>query len=182
MIISVNDLKEKYSDYTFDKDDSILERRLTSLESKIRNYTSNGFYNKDVKATCVSNGAILTPVDSTFEGFNVGDTVEVYNIGYGKGLYIIDSVTDEAMTLANCELAVGIMNVIKVEYPIDLIEGCVELLNYDLNVKPNLRQGVASESISRHSVSYVQRTESNTTIGYPSELLTFLKPYMEWKC
>jgi hypothetical protein len=36
---------------------------------------------------------------------------------------------------------------------------------------------VASETISRHSVTYVDQTGDNTIMGYPVALMGFLKPY-----
>ena len=40
------------------------------------------------------------------------------------------------------------------------------------------KAGIASESISRHSVTYVDQTEENTTLGFPAMLTGFLQPYM----
>jgi hypothetical protein len=38
---------------------------------------------------------------------------------------------------------------------------------------------VASETISRHSVTYVDQTGENTIMGYPVALMGFLKPYIK---
>lgn len=182
MIISVNNLLTDFSDYDFSKyNQAVLQRRLSAIEQKVRAYTENGFYLKPIKARCTYDGDVLIPYKDVFVGFKEGDTVEIYNSGVNDGLYTIQSIYDNVIVL-DSELILNneIMSIIKVSYPMDVVEGCVELLNYDLNVKPSVKQGVASESISRHSVSYIQRNESNTSIGYPSELLTFLKPYIEW--
>ena len=61
------------------------------------------------------------------------------------------------------------------EYPMDVKMGVVNLLKWDLNMRDKV--GVASESISRHSVTYVDQTGANTVIGYPVALMGFLKPY-----
>ena len=45
---------------------------------------------------------------------------------------------------------------------------------YPMDVK---KVGIASESISRHSVTYVDQTGTNTVMGYPVALMGFLKPY-----
>lgn len=119
MIISVDDLKRIYTEYDFSKySDERLERKLNAIESAIREYTANNFYNRELK---------------------------------------------------------------DVVYPEDVIEGCIALLNYDLNVKSTNKIGVASETLSRHSVSYVNRSDANMAMGYPAELVSFLKPYMEWR-
>ena len=61
------------------------------------------------------------------------------------------------------------------EYPMDVKMGVVNLLKWDLDMRDKV--GVASESISRHSVTYVDQTGANTVIGYPMALMGFLKPY-----
>ena len=63
----------------------------------------------------------------------------------------------------------------KGEYPMDVKMGVVNLLKWDLDMRDKV--GVASESISRHSVTYVDQTGANTVIGYPVALMGFLKPY-----
>lgn len=183
MIIDAKDLLNEFSDYDFSKvNEIVLQRRLDSIEQKIRAYTRNGFYLKPIKSRFTFNGDTLVPYKDVFVGFSIGDTVEIYNGGVNNGLYTIKSIQKNSMILDK-QLIVNdaIMSVIKIDYPSDIVEGCVELLNYDLNVKPNVKQGVASESISRHSVSYIQRNDSNTSMGYPNELLTFLNPYIEWR-
>ena len=61
------------------------------------------------------------------------------------------------------------------EYPMDVKMGVVNLLKWELDMRDKV--GVASESISRHSVTYVDQTGANTLMGYPVSLMGFLKPY-----
>lgn len=61
------------------------------------------------------------------------------------------------------------------EYPMDVKMGVVNLLKWELDMRDKV--GVASESISRHSVTYVDQTGANTLLGYPVALMGFLKPY-----
>jgi len=63
-----------------------------------------------------------------------------------------------------------------IEYPADVKMGVVNLMKWELNNRDKV--GVASESISRHSVTYFDMTGDNSTIGYPKALLGFLRPYM----
>ena len=65
----------------------------------------------------------------------------------------------------------------KIEYPLEVIEGAIDLLDWELLQKGKEQTGVASESISRHNVSYVQRTNDNTVDGYPIELFNFCNQY-----
>lgn len=61
------------------------------------------------------------------------------------------------------------------EYPMDVKMGVVNLMKWELNNREKV--GVASETISRHSVTYFDMSEGNSTMGFPVALLGFLKPY-----
>ena len=61
------------------------------------------------------------------------------------------------------------------EYPMDVKMGAVNLMKWELNNRDKV--GIASESISRHSVTYVDQTGENTLMGYPVALMGFLRPY-----
>ena len=63
-----------------------------------------------------------------------------------------------------------------IQYPNAVKLGFIKLLRY--NAKMDNKVGISSESLSRHSVSYVQ-PDSNSIGGYPSHLMSFLKPYMK---
>lgn len=64
-----------------------------------------------------------------------------------------------------------------IAYPADVKLGVVNLLKWETNNRDKV--GVASESISRHSVTYFDMTGDNSTMGYPKALMGFLKPYMK---
>ena len=65
----------------------------------------------------------------------------------------------------------------KIEYPEDIKLGVINLLQWEIEMRN--KTGVASETISRHSVTYQGRDASNMVNGYPAELMGFLKPYMK---
>lgn len=62
------------------------------------------------------------------------------------------------------------------EWPHDIKMGVVKLIEWDLDV--GKKDGIASETISRHSVTYANTTAAETAMGYPMKKLGFLKPYM----
>ena len=62
------------------------------------------------------------------------------------------------------------------EYPMDVKMGAINLLKWEMNNREKV--GVASESISRHSVTYFDMAGDNSIMGYPKALMGFLKPYM----
>lgn len=63
-----------------------------------------------------------------------------------------------------------------IQYPPDIKLGVIELIKYDFAMQD--KRGIASESISRHSVSYTDPNAGENAMGYPKAMLGFLKPYM----
>ena len=61
------------------------------------------------------------------------------------------------------------------EYPMDVKLGAVNLLKWETANRD--KAGISSETISRHSVSYADMTDDNSSMGYPKSLLGFLQPY-----
>lgn len=171
MLISVDELKELYPKFE-DIDDELIERKLKVIESAIRKYTNNNFQNRLIRFnTDIANGVINTNT----EHIKVNDTIEISD-GINKGLYTVKSVGETIET--NEPLYDYSMQLItKIEYPIDVIEGAIDLLDWEVLKKGKEQTGIASESISRHNVSYVQRTNDNTVSGYPIELFNFCNQY-----
>lgn len=62
-----------------------------------------------------------------------------------------------------------------VEFPPDVKMGAINMLKWDLESRDKI--GVASETISRHSVTYVSVDGDNSEGGYPKAVIGFLKPY-----
>lgn len=178
MLISIEKLKSIYTDKDFSKfsDDRLL-LKMEAIETAIRRYTHNKFQNRNIRAKVyVSNGIIL----GDLRYFNLGDTIMISS-GINEGLYTLISVEPNAVETDKTLYDVEEMLITKVEYPADVIDGCVELLDYDVNRRAQVASGIASESISRHSVSYKQYSDANTIEGYPSEMLGFLRKYCEWQ-
>ena len=61
------------------------------------------------------------------------------------------------------------------EYPKDVKMGVVNLMKWELTNRDKV--GVASETISRHSVTYFNMDAGNAVMGFPVSLMGFLKPY-----
>lgn len=62
-----------------------------------------------------------------------------------------------------------------VSFPPDVKLGAINMIKWDLESRDKI--GVASESISKHSVTYVNVDGDNTEGGYPKAVIGFLKPY-----
>lgn len=174
MILSVEELKKYIST---DIQDAVLEAKLQALEILIRKYTNNNFQNRSRRIRCdVSSEVGLMCASSLFK---VGDTVQLSESAYNSGLYIIDSIDFDngCMGLNESLTAESDVLVTKVEYPMDVQMGVVNMLSWDLSNRDKV--GIQSETISRHSVTYFNMDGDNSTIGYPKSLVGFLKPYMK---
>lgn len=168
MIITVEELKQ-VSELS-----SISDEQLTimceGIEDFIRQYTNNNFIVKCVTFNTPSTNGKLATVSPLFK---VGDTVLISNSKYNNGVYVINDLDG---TLDKELFDDDNNKVTLVKYPHAIKLGIVKLLQY--NAKMDSKVGISSESLSRHSVSYAQPT-SDSIGGYPSSLMSFLKPYIK---
>ena len=168
MIITVEELK------TVSELSSIPDEQLTvmceGIEDFIRQYTNNNFTVKNVTFNTPSMNGKLETVSPIIK---VGDTVLISNSKYNNGVYVLtanDGTLDkEIFDDENNKITL-------VKYPPSIKLGVVKLLQY--NAKMDDKVGISSESLSRHSVSYAQPS-SDSIGGYPSSLMSFLKPFMK---
>lgn len=171
MLISISQLREIYD---FKKlTDTELENRLKALEKKIRAVTHNNFQNTAVRFSCsIENGKII----SSCPYLSTGDTVQISECGVNNGLYEVVSASDMISVSGRLYDCPHIL-VTKVEYPEDVVDGCIGLLKYDEERRDKV--GIQSETISRHSVTYFDVSAGNQFAGYPAALTAFLRPYMK---
>ena len=106
----------------------------------------------------------------------MGDTVQISQSLYNDGLYVVND-TSNGITLDKPLFDEGKMLVTKIEYPSDVVMGVVELMKWEMNNRSKV--GIASETISRHSVTYFNMDGDNSIMGYPKSLMGFLRPYMK---
>ena len=168
MIITIEELKQ-VSELS-----NIPDEQLTvmceGIEDFIRQYTNNNFIIKNVTFNTPSLNGKLETVSPIFK---VGDTVLISNSKYNNGVYVINDLDG---TLDKELFDDDNNKVTLVKYPPAIKLGVVKLLQY--NAKMDSKVGISSESLSRHSVSYVQPTIDSIG-GYPSSMMSFLKPYMK---
>lgn len=156
------------------KTDEQIEMMLNGIETAIRGYTHNNFQFRGVRfkadvTTVIPYSGILP--------FAINDTVEINNSIFNDGLYVITKITDAQIELNKPLIPEKNVLITKVVYSDDIKIGVINLLNWDLQNRNKV--GIASESISRHSVSYSDPSGDNSTLGYPNALMGFLKPYMK---
>lgn len=174
MIITLEDAQK--IDLNIEQDD------LDAFEQAVRMLTNNNFQVKQIrhKITSINNKTIA--IDSNIEGVRVGDTLEINYTKYNDGLYVIDSFSNNEITV-DTELYTetpkqAILTLVR--YPSDISRGIKKLIEYDKKMAGKI--GVKSETISRMSTTYYDVNASDNTDGYPSALLSFLDKYkkMRW--
>ena len=169
MIISVEDFK-KHVETTLE--DSVLEAKLQALELLIRKHTNNNFQNRGIRFQCP---IMTTKLYLTTPLLKVGDTVQISQSVYSDGIYVIKAVENGFMELDKALIDESDVLVTKVEYPMDVVFGAVNMMKWDLENRDKV--GIQSETISRHSVTYFNMDGDNSSMGYPKSLLGFLMPY-----
>lgn len=174
MIITLEDAQK--IDPEIEQDD------LDAFEQAVRVLTNNNFQVKQIrhKIDFINNKTIT--IDSNIEGVRDGDTVEVNYTKFNDGLYVINSFSNEEITV-NEELFTetpkqAILTLVR--YPADIRIGIKKLIEYDKKMTGKI--GIKSETISRMSTTYHDVNASDNTDGYPSSLLSFLDKYkkMRW--
>ena len=171
MIISVKNLK-KHIETSLP--DEVLEAKLESLELLIRKHTNNNFQNRGIRFNCP---VMTTKLYLSTPLLKVGDTVQISESIYSNGIYVIKAVEDGFMELDKALIDESDVLITKVEYPMDVVFGAVNMMKWDMENRDKV--GIQSETISRHSVTYFDQSANNTLLGYPISLLGFLKPYQK---
>lgn len=172
MIVSVEQLRS-YADFSKYTDEE-LKDRLDALESLVRSYTNNNFQNRNIRVYCSSEDNVLK-CDSTY--FKVGDTVQISNSKVNDGLYVIENINSEGLMLDGSIFDVARQTVTKIEYPKAVVNTVVDLLKWESQYGD--KRGIQSESIGRHSVTYVSQNDDNSLGGYPRALFNALIQYQK---
>lgn len=165
---------EKYEDYGLTADEEVTTRRLEAVESFIRSYTNNSFQVRGARFEAETSGGVLLGASPHIKA---GDTVQITQNSLNEGVYTVTSVEGGVTALAVALFDDDFNRVTLVRYPADVIEGAVGILKYE-DARPKDKAGIASETLSRHSVSYAQAPNGIGLAGYPPEVVGFLKPYM----
>lgn len=174
MIMTVAELRQFV---TTDEEDQALEARLQALELLIRAYTNNNFQQRGFRIEADIRGGVF--MSESLIPFAVGDTVMISQSDLQSDcLCTIKAITDDTTFAVNESCADDdCILVTKVVYPADVKLGVANMLKWQLDNGD--KAGVASETISRHSVTYFDMTGDNSAAGFPKALTGFLRPYMK---
>jgi len=154
--------------------DEVLEEKLQALEQLVRKYTNNNFQQRNIRTQCniVSQKLFLaSPI------FKVGDTVQLSETRFNDGVYTVKEIAESMTTLNEALIDEPHALATLVKYPLDVQQGVINLLKWDIENRDKI--GIASETISRHSVTYFNMDGNNSIMGFPKSLMGFLKPYMK---
>ena len=173
MILTVAELRNYI---TTDEEEQVLEAKLQALELLIRAYTNNNFQTRAFRAVAVAVAEENKLLFNSPVPFKAGDTLQITESDFMQDeLVTVDYTSDDSVTVVEDLADESGVVVTKVKYPMDVKMGVVNLMKWELDNREKV--GVASETISRHSVTYVDQTGDNTIMGYPVALMGFLKPY-----
>jgi len=150
----------------------VLEAKLQALELLIRKYTNNNFQLRNIRFKCP---VMATKLYLSTNMLSMGDTIQISESMYSDGVYTIKDIADGFLEVDKQLYDESEVLVTKIEYPMDVRMGVVNMLKWDLNNRDKV--GIQSETISRHSVTYFNMDGDNSTMGFPKSLLGFLKPY-----
>ena len=175
MIISVEKAKELVS-FPDGWTDEKIKMKLLAVEQTIRAYTNNNFQNRDIRIQAdIAAGVFMS---ESLIPFDIDDTVQVSESRFNKGLFTVSEAEDLAFMVNEETRDEDDVLVTKVEYPADVVNCCVELMEWAVNFAGKV--GIKSETISRHSVTY--EDSATMFMGYPASLLGCLKPYRKARC
>lgn len=168
-------------------DPDLLTRKILGIESAIRSYTNNNFIVRGARIIAPSRDGLIRGTSPYVKG---GDRVQIFTSAIrddvvgdlvfndmNAGLYDVVSVEEGYIALDETLYNADVNDLFLVRYPEAIKAGVMDLLKWEATGRDKV--GVASETISRHSVSYYQFNDSEMVMGYPASLMGFLKPFVK---
>ncbi len=171
MIMTVEELRKFIKT---DDTDECLEAKLAGIEQQIRSHTHNNFQVRGTGRICDVVGGTFTM--EALNPYEVGDTVQISGSAKNDGLYTVKEVNEFIFTVNEKTRDEIDVLVTLVRYPADIKMGVINLMTWELENRT--KAGIQSETISRHTVNYINLDAWNSAMGYPESLVQFLRPYM----
>lgn len=175
MIISVEKAKDLIS-FPDGWTDAKIKMKLLAVEQTIREYTNNNFQNRGFRVQADIRGGVF--MSESLIPFDPDDTVQVSESRYNNGLFTVSEANDTTFMVDENTRDEDDVLVTKVEYPADVVNCCVDLMEWSVNFAGKV--GIKSETLSRHSVTY--EDSATMFMGYPASLLGCLMPYRKVRC
>lgn len=172
MIMTVDEIKTQCD--CEDLTDDVIKNRLNAIETVIRKYTHNNFQNRNIRFKASSDGYNLTCKPFFVR---VGDTVQISQSKVNDGLYEVENVSDDELTVDRELFTVPFNLVTKVEYPEDVKECALDLFKWKKEFGAKIGIKSESETLSRHSESVTYEDSATLFMGYPVGILSGLALY-----
>ncbi len=171
MLMTIEELKAITGEIA---DDSDLSRRLEAVEFLIRGYTHNTFRSRYIRAECRIMGGIIWDIPPQIAE---GDTIQISGSRFNNGIYTVTNITD-GRAAVDGSLYDSMKDIVSlVIYPNDVKTGAAMLVKYGVESEEHM--GIRSETISRHSVTYSSSSDEEHIMGYPKDMMQFLRPYIK---
>ena len=158
-------------------DPKATRKTCNGLETMVRKVTNNNFQAIKFRCCGLTLDGNTVKTKSRTDIFKAGDTIEINGTDYNNGLYVVESVSDDVITIRGDFIAETNSGAIatKVSYPADVLTGIKKLIAYDAKMRD--KAGIKSETVARWSVTYYDVTAAESSEGYPVSLLGFLDKY-----
>ena len=176
MIISLEEALKLDPDVTRDAD--AIQEMCDGLETMVRKLTNNNFQLTKFRIRGLKLfGSTIQASSGRVDIFKRGDTIEINGTDYNNGLYVVESVSGDVITIRGDFIAETNSGAIatKVGYPADVLTGIKKLIAYDAKMRD--KAGIKSETVARWSVTYYDVTAAESSEGYPVSMLGFLDKY-----
>jgi hypothetical protein len=175
MIISVEKAKGLVS-FPDSWTDEKIKMKLLAVEQTIRAYTNNNFQDRGYRLedVCIRAGVFMS---EALNPFDVDDTVQISESRYNSGLFTVSEAEDTTFMVNEDTRDEDDVLVTKIVYPADVIDCCVNLMEWEVNFRGKV--GVKSETLSRHSITY--EDSSALFKGYPKGILSALSNYKKMR-
>lgn len=152
---------------------------LVSIEQVIRKYTNNNFQNRSVRFVASSKGNQL---NGSFAFLRPGDTIQISQSQVNDGLYVVQDITEDHLTVNRELFDVEYNKITKIEYPEDVVQCAVDLFEWKKEFGSKVGIKSQSETLSRHSESVTYEDSSSLYMGYPIGILKGLNHYRKARC
>ncbi|MGT2811857.1 hypothetical protein [Streptococcus minor] len=159
-------------------DSNATQETCDGLETMVRKLTNNNFQLMKFRIRGLQlSGSKIKANSGRIDIFKAGDTIEINGTDYNDGLYVVESVSDDGISISGDFIAEANSGAIatKVSYPADVLAGVKKLIAYDAKMRD--KAGIKSETVARWSVTYYDVTAAESSEGYPVSLLGFLDKY-----
>ncbi len=170
MLIKAEKVKEmdRFKKYSIEE----IERKLKKIEYAIRAHTHNQFLSKTIRFYAkIQDNKILLET----ELIKKDDTILIRDF-FNYDIFTVKEIVDSSIEIQEEIYNSNESFISKVIYPFDVIEGALDVLEWELKMRKKV--GIKQETLSRHTTTYFDNDSKNTVKGYPVALFGFLTPYM----